>query len=92
MIRKLLCNWAVAHPHVRRLWILDAEAQPLRIAIQLQPVGDSEETLPRWLANGALWRGELAERIGRAVELYWLDADEPQRLNPGRSLVYERLP
>ena len=65
------------------------------IALELQPVADSEETMTVWMANCDRWRSELETRVGRTVELDWLDPDGATRTAQAgsgefRRLVYQR--
>ena len=93
----LVADWATHNPKIRRVWVAEhGERAALSIALELQPVGDSEETLPLWLAHCEQWRRELASRLGREVDLGWLDPDEAARVNQPRlgetdALIYERL-
>ena len=81
---------------IRRVWTCESHAPgALAVALELQPVGDSEETAAVWLANCERWRRDLARRLRRVVELEWIDRDEPGAANqpaPGevRTLIYER--
>jgi hypothetical protein len=91
---QLVAAWAAHEPKVRRVWLRGgtAAADPLPLALELQPVADSEETAATWLAHAAAWRVALQKATGRAVELEWLDPDEPHKRNQSRpdALVYER--
>lgn len=98
---EMLAEWAAGNPKIRRVWAVGngAEVSPrpngdLDIAVELQPVADSEETLVAWLANGARWRLQLQARTGRAVNLDWVDPDGGMRTGHAGAkltkLVYER--
>ena len=76
----------------RTLWASDAADA---LALELQPVGDSEETFAVWIAHCERWRRELEARIGRPVDLEWLDPDGAATIvlpRPGEAdtLIYER--
>jgi hypothetical protein len=92
----LVAAWAARNPRVRRVWSCESHAAgALALALELQPVGDSEETAGVWLAHCEKWRRALARRLRRPVELEWIDADEggaPNQPGPGevRTLIYER--
>jgi hypothetical protein len=88
----LVAEWAARNPKIRRVWACGASDA---LALELQPVGDSEETFPVWLANCERWRSELAARVGRPVDLEWLDPDGAALVvqpRPGEAdtLIYER--
>lgn len=101
-LSEMLAEWAAGNSKIRRVWAFGngAEVAPgpnddLDIAVELQPVADSEETLVAWLANCARWRRELQARTGRTVHLDWLDPDGGMRtIHAGaeltKLLVYER--
>jgi len=97
----VIAEWAAGDPRVRRVWLFgsreDAPAPDgsIDIALELQPVADSEETMTVWMANCDKWRVELQTRTGRTVELEWLDPDGPTRTTQAesgevRSLLYQR--
>jgi hypothetical protein len=90
-VEDAVAEWAGRNPKIKRAWMLgDAE-----IAVEIQPVADSEETFAVWLAKGEQWRSQLRTRIGPQVELVWIDPDrdEPslgKELEEAKVLVYER--
>jgi len=90
----LIADWAAANPKIRRVWVsVRQSGEALPVALELQPVADSEETSPIWLAHCGQWSRELGRRIGRAVDLQWLDADaSPAQARGDRAdtLVYQR--
>jgi hypothetical protein len=94
----LVAGWAARNPKITRVWSCQSHARgALALALELQPVADSEETAAVWLANCERWRSALARRLRCAVELEWIDRDEagaPNQPAPGevRTLIYERLP
>ena len=99
----LIERWAAGQPQIERVWLCGNLAEDegagefIEIALELQPVADSEESLARWVANCEKWRIELAARTGRPIDLHWFDADEAAtaiqaRSDEPRALVYERAP
>jgi len=90
----LIADWAAANPKIRRVWVsVGQSGEALPVALELQPVADSEETSAIWLAHCGQWSRELGRRIGRAVDLQWLDAGESlaqARADKANMLVYER--
>jgi hypothetical protein len=45
------------------------------VAVEPQPVADSEESLPVWMAHCETWRRQLQALTGRAVRLQLRDPD-----------------
>lgn len=95
-------EWAAGHPKISRVWMCGDDAgddtheeTTVELALEIEPVGDSEETATLWIAQGDRWRRELQRRLGCRVELLWLDPDRG-RSEPGataadaRALVYDR--
>jgi hypothetical protein len=79
-----MCNtivaWAQAIPTIRRGWLVgDASrcrrGDEIKVAIEVEPVGDSEETLVLWLANSDQWQSQLQEQTRLPVSLEWFDLD-----------------
>jgi len=64
------------------------------VALELQPVADSEETFAVWMANCDKWQTQLQARTGRSVDLEWFDPDggsaHPPQPDEAKILVYER--
>jgi hypothetical protein len=100
-VQDAVAEWAARNPKITRAWMLGDPAaeepaeQEIEIAVELQPVADSEETLAVWLAKGAQWHSQLRARFGAKVQLVWVDSDldEPalgRKLEQARILVYER--
>jgi uncharacterized protein len=97
-----IARWAADNPRIRRVWVYGSRANgtprpdsDLDLAVELEPVGDSEETLSVWLAHEGAWHAELQNRISPKVDLEWFDPDggmTPVRaaLDKGKTLVYER--
>jgi hypothetical protein len=99
-----IARWAAGTPRVRRVWLF-ANGAPqeargngqIEVALELEPVGDSEETLAIWMANAGSWQSQLRNRVAAAVELEWFDPDGGAaaiegRLSEEKALVYERAP
>jgi uncharacterized protein len=97
-----VARWAAENPDVRRVWVFGSRAKDthrpdsdIDIALELEPVGDSEETLTRWIVNSDLWRSQLQGRIDAKVDLEWFDPDGSTRtieagLSDAKVLIYER--
>jgi hypothetical protein len=95
-----IAQWAAGNPRIRRVWLVRngswqqhrANAH-LELAVELEPVFDSEETLTVWMANAGSWQSQLRQRVAAPVELEWFDADggaiQPT-LEEDKALVYER--
>ncbi len=48
----VIADWAARNPKIRRLWACEAPLpQVVAVALELQPVADSEETSAVWLAH-----------------------------------------
>lgn len=92
----IISDWAARNPKIRRVWTCETPVpDAVALALELQPVADSEETSVVWLANCEKWRRELQGRLQRVVDLEWLDPDEASAPNQPRpaevgTLLYER--
>jgi hypothetical protein len=90
-VEDAVAQWAARNPKIKRAWMLgDAE-----VAVEIQPVADSEETIAVWLAKAEHWRSQLRSRLGPQVELVWIDPDRDapalgKELEEAKVLVYER--
>ena len=92
--------WAQAIPVIRRGWLVgDASSShaggEINVAIEVEPVADSEETLVLWLAHSNHWRLQLQERTGLPIILEWFDLDGStpklrEALANAEGLIYER--
>ena len=101
-VTESIAQWATETPEVRRVWVFGSHAMgtatrdsDLDIAVELEPVADSEETLTRWISCAALWRSQLQRRTAVSIALQWFDPDGrtptmQERLDEGRLLIYER--
>src|SRR5262249_32512710 len=97
-----IAGWAAENPYVRRVWALGNRINDayrpdsaLDIAVELEPVGDSEETLTRWLAHAAFLKSQLQSRVHPQVCIAWFDPDGgtpalEARPSEGKVLIYER--
>ena len=81
-VRDAIVGWVEATPRIRRVWVFGSRAKgnprtdsDLDIAVEIEPVADSEETLPVWMANSDKWQSELQQHISFAVDLEWFDPD-----------------
>ena len=99
-VQAAVAEWAARNPEIMRAWMLgepaadEPEDHEFEIAVELQPVADSEETIGVWLAKGAQRQSQLRARFGK-VQLVWVDPDldEPalgKELEEAKVLVYER--
>jgi len=94
----VIAEWAAGNPRIRRVWLFDSRAEDapasdgrIEIALELQPVADSEETITVWLANCDKWRLQLQTRMGRTVDLDWLDPDGATSRTQAGSGAVQRL-
>jgi predicted nucleotidyltransferase len=92
-----LVGWAKANPRVRRVWVFGSDAKrnaradtDIDIAIEMEPVPDSEETLSYWIAHAEEWQAQLEERLGANVDLEWFDPDVDAPLGDRAVLAYDR--
>ena len=102
-VTESIAGWAAETPEVRRVWVFGSHAigtatcdGDLDVAVELEPVADSEETLTRWIPCAALWRSQLQRRTAVSIALQWFDPDGrtptmQERLDEGRLLIYERV-
>lgn len=81
-VRDTLTGWAEATPRIRRLWIFGSRTtdsyepdSDIDIAAEIEPVGDSEETLALWMVNSETWHAQLQQRVTFEVDLEWFDPD-----------------
>jgi uncharacterized protein len=96
-----IARWAAETSEVRRVWVFGSHAMgtaahdsDLDVAVEIEPVGDSEETLARWIACSCLWRSQLQARTAANIALEWFDPDGrtpaiQAKLDPARLLIYE---
>jgi predicted nucleotidyltransferase len=98
----IMAAWAEARPRVRRVWLFGSRVKGTQrrdsdvdVAVEIEPVADSEESLLVWLNNGERWRGELEQEIGLLVNLEWFDPDGSTpnvqgALREASVLIYDR--
>jgi predicted nucleotidyltransferase len=96
--KEKLAAWAAGIPRIRRVWLFGSDAKrnarentDLDIAIEMEPVADSEETITVWIAHAEQWQNELESRIGTAVDLEWFDPDVDEPLSEKAILAYDRM-
>jgi hypothetical protein len=99
-VRQTIVAWAQAIPVIRRGWLVGHASvyrlgDEINVAIEVEPVGDSEETLVLWLANADQWQSQLQEQTRLPVNLEWFDPDgnTPKlcgALAEAGGLIYER--
>lgn len=99
-----IARWAAGTPRIRRVWLFSNGAGQqargnghVEVAVELEPVGDSEETLAIWIAHAGSWQSQLRNRVSPGLELEWFDPDGGAaaiegRLGEDKALVYERAP
>lgn len=99
-VAETISRFAAENRRIRRAWLVGdaAKGSPgnrIGIAIEVEPVGDSEETLAVWLANEGRWQAQLQLRLSRDVGLEWVDTDATHTARSQRDeaklLVYERV-
>lgn len=83
-----LAAWAAVNPRIRRVWVLNSNPD---IAIEMEPVADSEETIAYWIAHAEQWQAELEKCVGSSVDLEWFDPDVDAPLGDKAVLAYDRF-
>jgi predicted nucleotidyltransferase len=93
-----LAAWAASQPRIRRVWLFESDAKrkarsdsDLDIAIEMEPVPDSEETIAFWIAHAEEWQTQLEKRVGSSVDIEWFDPDMDAPLGDKAILAYDRL-
>lgn len=84
LIGGVLAGWCAANPRIRRAWayqvhngdVGERDANDIYVLLDVEPVMDSEEVLPVWLARRGAWQLELQARAARTVHLGWLGPDD----------------
>src|ERR1700687_889149 len=89
-VRDTLTAWAEATPRIRRLWVFGSRTtdvydpdSDIDIAVEIEPVGDSEETLTLWMVNSEKWQVQLRQQVNLEVDLEWFDPDRSTPKGPG---------
>jgi hypothetical protein len=74
----VLDSWHAANPRIRRACAfgMQGEDAELHVLVDLEPVMDSEETVPVWLSCADRWEGQLRARTARTVHLAWMEPHE----------------
>lgn len=96
-----IARWAAQNRRIRRVWVVGRAAkgtpragEGVDVAIEVEPVGDSEETLAVWMANEGAWRAQLRRSLSRSVGLEWVDTDgtrtDQSTRDEAKLLVYDR--
>jgi hypothetical protein len=93
-----LAAWADSNPRIRRVWLFHGGAKRnansdavAEIAIEMEPVPDSEETIAVWIAHAEQWQAELERCVGSSVDLEWFDPDVDAPLGDTAILAYDRV-
>jgi len=100
-VRNAILAWVKSSPRVRRAWVLGNSAGEPRgpdagvdVAIEIEPVADSEETAAVWMANADTWRSQLQQQVRPEARLHWFDPDGStpgvKQLLDAKDLLYER--
>jgi hypothetical protein len=84
--RTALIAWAEAVPRIRRVWVTGDRD----MAIELEPVPDSEESIQVWIAHAEEWQLQLERCTGSHVDLEWFDPDVDAPLSGKAFLAYDR--
>ena len=84
LIDSILAGWYAANPRIRRAYayemrdydVGERKGKDIYVLVDVEPVMDSEEILPVWLAHSGGWQLELQARTACTVHLGWLRPDE----------------
>ena len=84
LIDGTLAGWYAANPRIRRAFayqmrddeVGEPKGNDIYVLVDVEPVMDSEEVLPVWLAHSGAWQLELQARTACTVHLGWLGPDE----------------
>jgi predicted nucleotidyltransferase len=102
-VAESIAQWAELTRQIRRVWVFGSRAKgthrpdsDIDVAIELDALEDSEQTLALWIAQAGHWESQLQSRIGVNVDLEWFDPDGSTPtiecgLTQARVLVYERV-
>lgn len=79
-IDSVLAGWYAANPRIRRACayamrdddVGERKRNDIYVLVDVEPVMDSEEILPVWLAHSSAWQLELQARTACTVHLGWL--------------------
>ncbi len=72
----LIYQWANHEDKVRRVWARTTRTESVShtdIAVEIEPVNDSEEELLLWMSKFGDWQAELQKQISGTVQLEWID-------------------
>jgi hypothetical protein len=89
LIDSTVAGWYAANPRIRRAYayqmrdydVGEPKGNDIYVLVDVEPVMDSEEGLPVWLAHSGAWQLELQARTACTVHLGWLHPDETTVLN-----------
>jgi hypothetical protein len=84
LIDSALASWYAANPRIRRAFayqvhdddVGELRTKDLYVLVDVEPVMDSNEVLPVWLAHSGACRLELQARTACTVHIGWLGPDE----------------
>ena len=96
-----LAVWAEGKPTVRRAWIYGSRLRgtqrhdsDLDLALEIDPLDTTNETLAEWMTESDEWRNELKELAQLDVQLEWYGGEATPKvlgfLSCCSMLVYER--
>jgi uncharacterized protein len=95
-----LRSWGSSKPFVRRLWIYGSRAKgtaredsDLDVAVEIEPVGNDEESYTSFVSEANGWRTELQPMLTYKLHLKWYDrVNKPvwDGVNSAGILVFER--
>ena len=94
-------HWANHEEKIRRVWLLEPAGDETggegdhSIAVELDPVHDSDEEMLLWVSKSGEWQSSLRE-MAPAIRLEWMNPYSgagAAREDPdaSRSLVYDRV-
>jgi hypothetical protein len=83
---KWIAHWAAQNPRIRRVWVAPGH----HVTVELEPVGDSDETAAIWMAKGPAWQKQLRTQLSPDADLEWFDPSARGVDGAGKVLVYER--
>ena len=82
----VLSAWYSSRPEIRRLRAI-RDTEGLRIVVELEPVQDSDETHPAWIANRSAWSNELAWHTRSSVRLEYASRQFDEEATSGGVIV-----
>lgn len=92
-LAELIIEWADHESKIRRVWA-GMHDKSVNIAIELEPIADSDEELLLWMSKAEAWQADLQQQTSRTVHLEWLDPyasnGTVQSPDSTYSLIYDR--